>query len=359
MTASQTSPKHLLIFIVGLTFVLIVELALLACNCHESLNGYEMRREGYVFTKGSGFNPLKNIENSQVCLDWLGLKRCQKLLQEKNLWPLSIEDSKHFALLENLARQEADNSLNLYDQLYERLSTEQLQVFLSMDDSLTPYTCAGAEGSDIRTYTKAISILRNNANWSNYRRLQDLDSLSEILRGSRQDIVTEEEKLRQYRNLNLPPLSTKPLPPAQGPGFEFSAKRQQLLKKASQLNLHPLRTLISLQHLCQIANPKLQPQQAQECLIILERLRISSLRLSILHDEAIKLIPERQWQVLLLEPELKALDKRFVQDLLYPKTLHLLKESLTSVKQDAAIAKELNLAIPPIEREGPPPPKMR
>lgn len=359
MTASRTPKKYLLIFVVGLTFVLIAELALLIGNCRESLNGYEMRREGYVFTKGSGFNPLRNIENSQVCLDWVGLKRCQKLLQGKGLWPLSVADSNHFALLESLARQEADNSLSLYAQLYERLSTEQLQIFLSRDDSLTPYACAGAEGSDIRTYTKAIAILKKSANWSNYHRLQDLDSLSEILRGNRQNIVAEEKKLRQYRNLHLPPLSTEPLPPTQGPGFEYSAKRQQLLKQASQLNLHPLRILVSLQHLCQIASPKLGPQQAQECLIILERLRISSLRLSILHDEAIKLIPKRQWQVLLQEPELKTLDKRFVQDLLYPKTLHLLKESLTSAKPDATISKELNLAIPPIEREGPPPPEMR
>ncbi len=125
------------------------------------------------------------------------------------------------------------------------------------------------------------------------------------------------------------------------------------------MELHPLRILIALQNLCQIAHPKLQPQQAQECLIVLERLRISSLRLSILHDEAVKLIPERQWEVLLREPELKALDKRFVQDLLYPKTLHLIKESLALSESEAALRKELNPAIPPIEREGPPPPEVR
>ena len=69
MTASQTSKKYVFIAIVSLTFVLVVELALLAYSCRESLDGYEMRREGYVFTKGSGFNPLRNVENSQVCLD--------------------------------------------------------------------------------------------------------------------------------------------------------------------------------------------------------------------------------------------------------------------------------------------------
>ncbi len=359
MTASQTSKKYVFIAIVSLTFVLVVELALLTCSCRESVDGYEMRREGYVFTKGSGFNPLRNVENSQVCLDWLGLKRCQKLLQKKGLWPLSVADSQHFALLENLAEQEVDNSLNLYSQLYERLSTEQLRVFLSLDDSLTPYSCGGSEGSDIRTYTKAISVLKKNAHWAAYGRLQDLDSLAEVLRGDRKDIAAEEKTLRLYRNLSLPPLNTAPLPLSSAPGFALSPERHRLLKKASQLELHPLRILISLQNLCQIAHPKLQSQQAQECLIILERLRISSLRLSILHDEAVKLIPEKQWEVLLREPEIKALDKRFVQDLLYPKTLHLIKESLALSESEAALRKELNPAIPPIEREGPPPPEVR
>ncbi len=356
MTTSPPPNKYVVTAVISLTLVLMAELILLTISCHENLISYEMRRDGYVFTKGSGFNPLRNIENSQVCLDWPGLKRCQKILQKKDLWPLSEADSRHFDLLERLAKQEAENSLNIYTQLYERLSTEQLKVFLRPDDSLTPYTCGGAEGSDIRTYTKAISILKKKAGWSDYRRLQELEILSEALFGTPQQRDAEESKLRNYRNLHLPPLNATPLQPIPSLHFELSAERQQLLQQASQLEFHPLRILISLEHLCQIVYPKLQPQQARECLILLERLRISSLRLSILHNEALKLIPENQWAVLLQEPELKALEKRFVQDLLYPKTLRLTKELLSSSEAEITATRELNPAIPPVEREGPPPP---
>ena len=356
MIASVPPKKCLWAAIAGLVFVLAIELGLLINSCQENLRGYEMRREGYVFTKGSGFNPLKNIENSQVCLDWVGLERCRSILTQKGLWPLSTSGNQKFALLETLALQEADNSLNLYAQLYDRLSNAQLKIFLSPDDSLTPYACGGAEGSDIRTYTQAISILKRTANWQNYCRLQDLDALSEPIRGTNEQISAEEKKLRHYGKLELPPLNVTPLPYSLSATSGSSPERRYLLQQADKLELHPLRILIALEHLCLIDRHKLQTQQAQECLILLERLRVSSLRLSILHDEAVKLIPEKQWAVLLKEPELQELDKRFVQDLPYPKTLHLMKECLNSTEVANTLTREINPSIPPIEQEGPPPP---
>ena len=177
MTACNPQKKRILVALIGLTLALITELALLFYSYQENLSRYEMRREGYVFTKGSGFNPLRNIENSQVCLDWVGLEHCRQILVQKRLWPLSDSDNQRFNLLKTLAIQEANNCLNLYVQLYDRLSNAQLKVFLSADDSLTPYACGGAECSDIRTYTQAISILKRTANWQNGSRLQDLNSI--------------------------------------------------------------------------------------------------------------------------------------------------------------------------------------
>ncbi|MGM9992312.1 MAG: hypothetical protein ACI376_05640 [Candidatus Bruticola sp.] len=341
--------------VVFISIVLIAELLLLFCDYQEGMIQYHLRRDGYAFIKVGGYDePASLGQTNRYHQDWLGLESCKVLLRQNGHWLFTPEQDQMFSSIELLVVEESENILSLYNQLYNQLTNAQLKLFLSPDKVLTPYASAGAEGSDLRTYLSALSTLRRTANLQNEKAWQELRNNEKKGTSSSASASSDIASVHQLK-VSLPSLNTSPLPLPQAQGFEDTESRRSLLHKAQELELHPLRILLSLKELCLISENRLSTQQAQNILILIERLRISTLRLEALYQNAKCCVPKSTWDKMMLYPELKVLEKRIVQELPYIKTVNRTLKLLNTPSELDVRQRRLNPRIPPLEVSKPSP----
>ncbi|MGM9998175.1 MAG: hypothetical protein ACI38Q_02085 [Candidatus Bruticola sp.] len=335
--------------VILLSIAVAAELFFLFCSYKEGMMQYQMRGEGYVFVKIGGYDESVGIgNNGRYHQDWLGLERCKILLKKNGHWLFTPEQDKVFRNIELLVVKESESILSLYDQLYNRLDNAQLELFLSSDKVLTPYASAGSEGSDLRTYLGSLSVLRRIAGLENEEVWKKFtDNEKEINNHSK--YVAASSPPGQQLEIVLPYLNTSPLSPLQGPGFEDTETRRSLLRRAKELEFHPLRVVIALKELCLVSKNQLSPQQAKDMLVLIERLRISTSRLEALYQNAKSSVPKETWKKMMSYPELQVLEKRIVKELPYTKTINRTIGLIKSSSEAEIYQRRTNPRIPPMK----------
>lgn len=332
-----------------LAVLLLAELVLLGIDISEISVQFKMGSRGYgVYKRGSYSKSMFGVEEISPWADWLGLERCRGVLEQNGKWKLTDEQSRRLQELEGFALTETDKCLETYSQIYELLNNEQLEVLMSSDSGLAPYCGSGPEASEIRTVIRSIYHLEKIAAEGSGS-IPGFKNVTEAVCGMADEASRRggpDMRAVRMGNPAFSPVSDIKLPAETGEGFADTPERRHLLNAAEQCNMHYMRLLISLELLCFDSRHKLSPGQAQKILVLIERLRLRSHRLTEVHDAVFAVIPESAFSAALKCEKSLEIEQRFPDDILSVTTLKLTRKALKSPVSAAGQIRRPNKAIP-------------